>query len=346
MSQWYYSDNERNQHGPLDGADMAARHRSGELGPDTLVWRDGLAQWRPWRELAHELVAEPGFAAEPERPQQAQPGAAAVTADSPVADPQAHAAASVRAAPATAATAPAAPAAPAYDGSGAAAESDSPYAAPRAGVADDTTVVHGFEVVHVGFWKRLAAYMIDSLLVGIAYYAVSMVLTVGLIGFGMSSASGLSSATWLENPGVAIAVLMGVVYTCIGLISAAYYVGFESSSMQATLGKLAVGIKVVDAEGRRLTRMRALGRWASSLLSYLSLCVGFLMIAFTDRKRGLHDILAKTQVVDRWAYTGRPEMQRRDLGPVAIVVLVLGGLLWLLYVGVVLAMALLPMFGN
>ncbi|ALN64941.1 RDD family protein [Lysobacter antibioticus] len=336
MSQWYYSDNERNRHGPLDGADMAARHRSGELGPDTLVWRDGLTHWRPWRELASELVAEPGFAAEPERPQQAQPGAAAASADRQ-ADP-AHAAASV-----TVATAPAAQV---YDGSSATAESDSPYAAPRAGVADDTTVVYGFEVVHVGFWKRLAAYMIDSLLVGIAYYAVSMVLTVGLIGFGMSSASGLSSATWLENPGVAIAVLMGVVYTCIGLISAAYYVGFESSSMQATLGKLAVGIKVVDADGRRLTRMRALGRWASSLLSYLSLCVGFLMIAFTDRKRGLHDILAKTQVVDRWAYTGRPEMQRRDLGPVAIVVLVLGGLLWLLYVGVVLAMALLPMFGN
>ncbi|ALN78520.1 RDD family protein [Lysobacter antibioticus] len=337
MSQWYYSDNERNRHGPLDGADMAARHRSGELGPDTLVWRDGLAQWRPWRELAHELVAEPGFAAEPERPQ-AQPGAAAASADRQ-ADP-AHATSVTAAAAATA------PAAPVYDGSSATAESDSPYAAPRAGVADDTTVVYGFEVVHVGFWKRLAAYMIDSLLVGIAYYAVSMVLTVGLIGFGMSSASGLSSATWLENPGVAIAVLMGVVYTCIGLISAAYYVGFESSSMQATLGKLAVGIKVVDADGRRLTRMRALGRWASSLLSYLSLCVGFLMIAFTDRKRGLHDILAKTQVVDRWAYTGRPEMQRRDLGPVAIVVLVLGGLLWLLYVGVVLAMALLPMFGN
>ncbi|MGJ7904664.1 RDD family protein, partial [Lysobacter sp. 1R34A] len=239
-----------------------------------------------------------------------------------------------------------APATPGYDGSSGAAEPDSPYAAPRAGVADDATVVHGFEVVHVGFWKRLAAYMIDSLLVGIAYYAVSMVLTVGLVGFGLSSASGLSSSAWLENPGVAIAVLMGVVYTCIGLISAAYYAGFESSSMQATLGKLAVGIKVVDADGRRLTRMRALGRWASSLLSYLSLCVGFLMIAFTDRKRGLHDILAKTQVVDRWAYTARPELQRRDLGPVAIVVLVLGGLLWLLYVGVVLAMALLPMFGN
>ncbi|MGO1000715.1 RDD family protein [Lysobacter sp. CA196] len=345
MSQWYYSDAERNRHGPLDGADMAARHRSGELGPETLVWRDGLAQWRPWRELAHDLVAEPGFAAGPERPQEAQAGAAAVPADRQTAPAQPQAAASVTAAPA-AATATAAPAASDLDDTSAAAEPASPYAAPRAGVADDTTVVHGFEVVHVGFWKRLAAYMIDSLLVGIAYYAVSMVLTVGLIGFGMSSASGLSSAAWLENPGVAIAVLMGVVYTCIGLISAAYYVGFESSSMQATLGKLAVGIKVVDADGRRLTRMRALGRWASSLLSYLSLCVGFLMIAFTERKRGLHDILAKTQVVDRWAYTGRPEMQRRDLGPVAIVVLVLGGLLWLLYVGVVLAIALLPMFGN
>ncbi|MGJ7904788.1 DUF4339 domain-containing protein, partial [Lysobacter sp. 1R34A] len=82
MSQWYYSDNDRNRHGPLEGADMAALHHGGELGPDTLVWRDGLAQWRPWRELAHELVAEPGFAAE-ERPQEVEAGAAAIAAEHP-----------------------------------------------------------------------------------------------------------------------------------------------------------------------------------------------------------------------------------------------------------------------
>ena len=86
MTQWYYSDNERNRHGPLDGAEMIERHRRGELGPDTLVWREGLPQWQPWRELAAELIAEPGFAGAPDPAQllsqraEAQIGAAVAAA--------------------------------------------------------------------------------------------------------------------------------------------------------------------------------------------------------------------------------------------------------------------------
>ena len=59
------------------------------------------------------------------------------------------------------------------------------------------------------------------------------------------------------------------------------------------------------------------------------------MAAFTDRKRALHDMLAGTLVVDRWAYTSHPERQRTELGTVTIVILVIGGLLILAYLALI-----------
>lgn len=370
MTQWYYSDNERNRHGPLDGAQMIERHGRGELGPDTLVWRDGLPQWQPWRDLAGELIADPGFSAAPDPAQvlservdavvgnavadahqraddavdSAAPRNPAGTAAPLHDEPQASPAETLPTEPTSAnvgdtasfASTSSAKPSDAYIPARAVDEPDSPYAAPRAGVAEDMTVVQGHEVVYAGFWKRLAAYMIDALLVTITYYAINTVLVLGgMVAFG--AFNGFSSSSWLTGGADGMFILYTVVtYLLMGAISLSYYAGFESSSMQATLGKLAVGIKVVDAQGRRLSRGRAIGRWFAAMLSYLSLYVGYLLIAFTDRKQGLHDMVAKTQVVDRWAYTARPEMQNRTLGTVALVVLILVGLVWAAVVGVLL----------
>lgn len=414
MTQWYYSDNERNRHGPLDGAEMIERHRRGELGPDTLVWREGLAQWQPWRDLAAELIAEPGFAGAPDPAQllsqraEAQIGAAVAAAHERAdSEAEARAGRAGQADPDRTAGQPAAtgqtdpePSRPGQAGadqtgfdpasakqagvdppgsdqtrfsqtgssqSGLAqaaetsanlgdthanspatsanpgdrylaappqAEPDSPYAAPRAGVAEDNTVVLGHEVVYAGFWKRVAAYMIDSLLVTVVYYTINTVLALlGLFAFGAFSGD---PSQWMSGGDRLFLIYTIVSYALFGAISLGYYAGFESSAMQATLGKLAVGIKVVDDQGQRLSRGRAIGRWFSAMLSYLTLYVGYLMIAFTDRKRGLHDMVAKTQVVDRWAYTARPELQNRSLGTVALVVLIVVGLVWVLIVGALL----------
>ena len=76
-----------------------------------------------------------------------------------------------------------------------------------------------------------------------------------------------------------------------------YYACLESSKSQATLGKRIVGIKIVDYNGKRITFGRASGRHFSKLISALILGVGFLMIAFTSEKQGLHDIIAKCYVI-------------------------------------------------
>ena len=66
----------------------------------------------------------------------------------------------------------------------------------------------------------------------------------------------------------------------------------ESSRLQATLGKLAMFIRVADEEGRRVTLPRALGRNALKVASAIPVCVGFLMAGWTAKKQALHDMLA------------------------------------------------------
>ena len=210
------------------------------------------------------------------------------------------------------------------------------YAPPSAVVED---VGDGFrsgdEVVHAGFWRRAAALFIDSFAVGIAFYAV---IFAAMLVLGIGGMAGVGD---IDSLGAgAIGGIIAVIYLAYPIISALYYVGMESSGTQATLGKMAVGIKVTDADGHRLRRGQALGRWVSHLLCYITLYIGYIMAGFTERKRGLHDMVANTLVVDRWAYTHDPGRQRKGLGPVAIIVLILGGLLVVAYIAILAAIAL------
>jgi uncharacterized RDD family membrane protein YckC len=70
----------------------------------------------------------------------------------------------------------------------------------------------------------------------------------------------------------------------------------ESSSYQATLGKMVCGMKVTDLSGNRISFERATGRHFAKYLSGLILCIGYIMVGFTERKQGLHDLLAGTLV--------------------------------------------------
>src|SRR3546814_20710978 len=54
----FRSDYERNRHGPVGAADLAALHADGQLDPATLVWREGMAQWQPWHTVMAEVVPE------------------------------------------------------------------------------------------------------------------------------------------------------------------------------------------------------------------------------------------------------------------------------------------------
>jgi hypothetical protein len=72
----------------------------------------------------------------------------------------------------------------------------------------------------------------------------------------------------------------------------------ESSTKQGTLGKMALGIKVTDLNGNRIDFSKASGRYFGKIISSIILCIGYIMVAFTQKKQGLHDIMAGCLVVN------------------------------------------------
>ncbi|HEY9792344.1 MAG TPA: RDD family protein [Candidatus Obscuribacterales bacterium] len=135
-------------------------------------------------------------------------------------------------------------------------------------------------VNYAGFWVRFGAYLIDSILlvIGIGAMVVILAFTAGLSHMNHGLAS-------LMINGLA---LLGVWF---------YFAGMESSEYQATCGKIFFGLRVTDTEGRKISFWRATGRYLAKFLSSLPFNVGYLMIAFTEKKQGLHDSLAGTVVV-------------------------------------------------
>src|SRR5262245_15036774 len=80
-------------------------------------------------------------------------------------------------------------------------------------------------------------------------------------------------------------------------ISIIYFAIMESSAKQATLGKMLLGLRVTDMQGGRISLLRAAARYLAGWLSGLILCIGYIMVAFTERKQGLHDMITSTLVV-------------------------------------------------
>jgi len=198
-------------------------------------------------------------------------------------------------------------------------------------------------VVDAGFLRRLAAHLIDTVLLAGAGYALLFLLLLGS-GIGLAGMVALFDPEALPPDDGLLALLLVGLYGLPILMQGAYHILFTASAWQATPGKRAMGIKVVDAEGRRLGLGRSAGRWFAAALSYLTLYLGFLMAAFTRRKLALHDMLAGTRVVDQWAYTAHPERQQRGLGGCAIATLAAGGLFFALVFLATLAAIALPAY--
>ncbi|MDD5658159.1 MAG: RDD family protein, partial [Elusimicrobia bacterium] len=81
------------------------------------------------------------------------------------------------------------------------------------------------------------------------------------------------------------------------LLGISYFVWMPVAYQGQNVGKMAAGVAIVRMDGSPLTYLRCLGRWAGYLLSGIVLGLGFIIAAFTSRKRALHDYLADTRVV-------------------------------------------------
>jgi len=137
-----------------------------------------------------------------------------------------------------------------------------------------------------GFWLRVVAYLLDAILLNIAFGIISMVFGITMIPANFATMDTHDAMT-----------SMGTLQLISLVVTWLYFSLMESSARGATVGKMAVGLRVVTEQGNRLSFLNATGRFFAKLVSAIILCIGFLMVAFTDRKRGLHDMIASTLVV-------------------------------------------------
>lgn len=156
-------------------------------------------------------------------------------------------------------------------------------------------------LVYASFISRFVALLIDGIIIGCIQFVI---VTPIIAALGLGIASQVDSGTDLSEE--ATVGLIGAVIAAVGsailiiyAISILYFAIMESSKTQASVGKMALGIKVTDMEGNRITfgksLLRAIGRLISSAIMY----IGYIMAAFTDKKQALHDIIANTLVVKK-----------------------------------------------
>ena len=142
-------------------------------------------------------------------------------------------------------------------------------------------------VTYAGFWKRTLAFLLD-------YIVMMLLIIVFSFGLGMMMAhNGVDAKA--DDTMAMFDALMQLVVLLLGWL---YFGVMESSRYQATLGKLLIGLKVTDCHGERLSFLRATGRHFGKYLSFLLVGIGFLMVAFTRRKQGLHDLMAGCLVIN------------------------------------------------
>lgn len=176
-------------------------------------------------------------------------------------------------------------------------------------------------IAYAGFWRRFSAIYIDYLLISLV---TKVVLFPVMLVLGFGSAFVFRGSLFMNLGGGTLAII---------LLQAVYFAWMHSQRNQATLGKMLVGIKVCREDGGPISFPAGLGRCFWLILGVLPLGAGVLMAGFTDRKRALHDMKFRTVVVDRWAFTDHPEMQRYGLDTASKIIVALL-VLSLLVVGV------------
>jgi uncharacterized RDD family membrane protein YckC len=139
--------------------------------------------------------------------------------------------------------------------------------------------VESRELEYVGFWPRVGASLIDSVLVGIIIWPILTVF------YGESY--------WMSEE-----LIQGPMDFLLSWVLPAVAVVLFWIARQATPGKMAISAKIVDAKtGNVPSTGQYIGRYLGYYLSTIPLGLGLIWVAFDKRKQGWHDKLAGTVVV-------------------------------------------------
>jgi uncharacterized RDD family membrane protein YckC len=139
-----------------------------------------------------------------------------------------------------------------------------------------------------GFWIRALALMIDGLILGVVTVPVAVIMVMGSGGIKVDT----------PNPDIAKIFALEAVVGLFSLVVGLLYQGYFVSQRGGTPGKLALGLKVVNAvDGSYPSVAKAIGRYFAYILSGVVLYIGYIIAAFDSEKRALHDHICATRVI-------------------------------------------------
>ncbi len=142
---------------------------------------------------------------------------------------------------------------------------------------------------YAGFWIRVLATIIDRVILGALLSPLFFI-------FVLPAIIKASQGGFDEDRPHFVFAFAPIVWVIAFAVSWAYEAFLTSSEWQGTIGKRVLNLKVTDLNGNRISLARATGRFFAKILSFAICDIGVIMVAFTERKQGLHDMIAGTLV--------------------------------------------------
>ena len=170
--------------------------------------------------------------------------------------------------------------------------------------------------MYASVWKRFFAFLIDVFIFVILFWVLAQVM---------------------DNASVSLTLLV-----LIWL----YYALLESSPLQASVGKIIIGLKVVDKRGRRLSFWQATERILSKLITNITFYFGFFIAAFDKRKQTLHDRISHSAVIRKMDNFDPDffEAEEEDEFPSFTFITIVSVLLALVFVGLLVFLVASPQY--
>lgn len=151
-----------------------------------------------------------------------------------------------------------------------------------------------------GFWIRFWANLIDGFILMLPMFVVNSIVYQQVVGMSkmdyeiMMIEKNSHDMFYVYTEPFEIMVWTMPISFILGLL---FYSMLTASKWQGTVGKRILGLKVVDLEGNRIGFARSLGRYFAYIPSGLIFYLGYVMVGVTEKKQGLHDMMAKTYVI-------------------------------------------------
>lgn len=272
---WYYADNGQ-QAGPVDENQLRALIQSGRITAETLVWREGMSNWQPLREADPASLSAPGSAPPPS-------SGAPAPVSQPMAVPSGHVTCVEcrQVFPKEQCI---------QYGTTWVCATCKPVFVQRLqeGAASAGGYAGAFD--YGGFWIRVGAKLIDSIIVGLVVMVPMVILMFTVMGGSFNPGAG-------NQPSNGAMLALQALFQVGSVLVVVAYNTFFIAKYAATPGKMVCGLKVVMSDGSPVSGWRAFGRAWADQLSAIICYIGYIIVAFDEEKRALHDHICNTRVI-------------------------------------------------